>query len=74
METAILKKTISGIMLGSLLLAAGCAGGGYEVYQPPPPSYYPRPYHPPTYYYEPLYPDQDPQFWQQWQNNQGGGG
>ena len=68
------KRMMYGIVLGSLLLAAACAGGGYggEVQTYRPTTYPVRGY--PDYYGPSYYPDQDPQFWQMWQDSQGGGG
>lgn len=68
---ATFNKTIYWLMLGSLVLAAACAEGGYS-YQPPYPSrsspgyYYPN-------YYGPTYPYEDPEYWRRWQDTQGGG-
>jgi hypothetical protein len=63
---------LSGIMLSSLILAAACAEGGY-TYQPSsyPSQSYPGYYSSPSYY-GPTYPNEDPQFWQRWQDYQGG--
>ncbi len=70
------KKRWSWLLLAGLCLAAGCAAG--EVYQPPPyPGYgYPGYYHPGYYlnYYGPTYPYEDPEYWEMWQDRQGGGG
>jgi hypothetical protein len=69
MTASALKKTIFGLMLSGLLLAAGCnGGGGVQTYRP---TSYPV-------YGQPYYPDlsiqqDDPQFWQMWVNSQGGG-
>ncbi len=58
------------MIVGALLLIGACAeGGGYAG------PYYERPgYNSPYNFYSPYYynPD-DPEFWQQWQNSQGGG-
>ena len=68
------RITLYGIMLSSLLLAAACAGGGYQTYPAPSyptysyPEYYNRDYYGPSYY-----PEQDPEFWRRWQDRQGGG-
>ncbi len=63
------KMALWGILMGSLWLAAACAGGEVSAYQPSYPTYN-RPY----YYYPDLrLPEDDPQFWQQWQDYQGGG-
>jgi hypothetical protein len=72
MKRATLKKITHWIILSSLLLVAACANGGYQ--QPYTPSYAP-PYSYPSYYYTPdYYYQNDPQFWQMWQDRQGGGG
>ena len=65
-------KTIYWLMLGSLMLAAACAEGGYS-YQPSYPSgSYPGYYSYPNYY-SPTYPYEDPEYWRRWQDTQGGG-
>ena len=66
------NKTIYWLMLGSLMLAAACAEGGYS-YQP---SSYPSQRSPGYYspnYYGPTYPYEDPDYWRRWQDSQGGG-
>ena len=68
---ASLNKTIYWLLLGSLMLAAACAEGGY-TYQPSYPSRgYPGYYSP--NYYGPTYPYDDPDYWRRWQDSQGGG-
>ncbi len=62
------KKALYGLMLGSLLLAAACANGGYQTYQAP---YSPNYGYYPDYYGPSYYPQQDPQYWQQWQDRSG---
>ncbi len=66
--------TMYGIMLSSLILAAACAEGGYQTYQPPsyPSQSYPGYYHP-NYYGPTYYPYEDPEYWRRWQDRQGGG-
>ena len=70
MTATALKKTMFGLMLSGLLVAAACSGGGGEV----------RTYRPTSYpvYGQPYYPDlsiqeDDPQFWQLWVGSHGGG-
>ncbi len=65
------KKGAFGFLLGSLLWAAACAEG--EVPRTYAPSPYPV-YNYPYYYPDLRYQEQDPQFWQMWQDRQGGGG
>jgi hypothetical protein len=71
MKVLTLVKIANWIVLGSLLLIAACAngGGGGQYYRP---SSYPV-YQSPYYYPDLRYEAQDPQFWQLWQNSQGGG-
>ena len=69
MKTSALGKICGWLMIGGLLLIAGCAAGGevqtyragaYPVYSSP-------------YYYPDLRrQEDDPQFWQSWQDYQGG--
>ncbi len=70
--TSRFKTTLSWLILGSLVLVAACAEGGYQTYQAP---YYPG-YNYPSYYpdyYGPTYPYEDPDYWRMWQDRQGGG-
>jgi hypothetical protein len=68
------NKTLYWLMLGSLMLAAACADGGYQTYRAPSypsqssPGYYSYPN-----YYGPTYPYEDPEYWRMWQDRQGGG-
>ena len=72
MKTATFKQAMRWIILGSLLLAAACADGGYSSYGPAPaPTYNYHNY--PDYYGPSHYPSDDPQFWQMWQDRNGGG-
>jgi outer membrane biogenesis lipoprotein LolB len=60
MDGSTLKKMMGWILVGSLLLAAACSTGSVQVNNST--SY-------PTYKYQ----QEDPQFWQMWQNRYGGG-
>ena len=70
MKQSTLEKIAGWVLLGSLWLIAACANGEVQTYRP---SSYPV-YHSPYYYPDLRYQDQDPQFWQKWQDSQGGGG
>lgn len=65
----ILNKAMRWIILGSLLLVAACANGGSG---PGSTANYGSSYNQ-DYYGPGNYPEQDPQFWQMWQDRQGGG-
>ena len=67
------RMAMYGIMLGSLILTAACADGGYQTYRAPsyPTSSYPSYYSPD--FYGPTYPYEDPGYWRRWQDRQGGG-
>lgn len=69
MKASTLGKIASWILLGSLLLIAACANGEVQTYRP---TSYPV-YQSPYYYPDLRYQNQGPQFWQMWQNSQGGG-
>jgi hypothetical protein len=71
MKTAAFKQALRWIIMGSLLLAAACAEGEVQTYRPSSYPAYRTPYYP-DYYGPSYYPDQDPQFWQMWQDRQGG--
>ncbi len=62
------------LVLAGLLLAAAACAEGYQGYQAP---YYPSYRYPttyaPDYYGGPTYPYEDPEFWTNWSNSQGGG-
>jgi hypothetical protein len=60
MEAWTLTKTMGWILLSSLLLAAACSTGAVQLNNST--SY-------PTYKYQ----EEDPQFWQMWQNRSGAG-
>ncbi len=73
MKTATFNQAMRWILLSSLLLAAACAGGGeVQTYRPTSYPAYRSSYYP-DYYGPSDYPSEDPQFWQMWQNSQGGG-
>ncbi len=72
MKTATFNQAMRWIFLGSLLLAAACANGGYQPYGPAPTRTYNYQYYP-DYYGPSYYPEQDPEFWRMWQDRQGGG-
>ncbi|MCL4501395.1 MAG: hypothetical protein M1438_06000 [Deltaproteobacteria bacterium] len=61
------NKAMRWLIAGSLLLAAGCTNG--KEYRPGPTPGYGSPH----YYYGPGgNPEQDPEFWIMWQNQEGG--
>ena len=72
MQAATFKQAMRWIILGSLLLAAACAGGEVQTYRPSSYPAYRAPYYP-DYYGPSSYPQDDPQFWQMWQDSHGGG-
>ena len=62
------NQALRWILLGSLLLAAACAEGEVQTYRPSSsPAYRSSDYYGPS-----SYPEQDPQFWQMWQDRSGG--
>jgi hypothetical protein len=69
MKTAVLGKIGGWLLLGSLLLVAACSTGEVQTYRP---TSYPV-YQSPYYYPDLRYQKDDPEFWQMWQNSQGGG-
>jgi hypothetical protein len=71
MKTATFNQVVRWIILGSLLLAAACAEGGYYQSNAPASTYNKQYY--PDYYGPSDYPSDDPQFWQMWQDRNGGG-
>ena len=73
MKTATFNQAMRWIILGSLLLAAACAGGEVQTYRPSSYPAYSAPYYP-DYYGPSYYPEQDPEYWRMWQDRQGGGG
>lgn len=69
MTPSALKKAMYCLMLGGLLVAAACnGGGGVQTYRPTSYPVYGQPYYPDLSIQE-----DDPQFWQMLMNSQGGG-
>jgi hypothetical protein len=68
MQASVLRKFSGWLMIGGLLLSAGCAAGEVQTYRP---TSYPV-YRSPYYYPDLGYQEADPQFWSLWQNSQGG--
>jgi len=69
MKSSTILIVVGWLILASLLLIAACGTGEVQTYRP---TSYPV-YHSPYYYPDLRLQEQDPEFWQMWQNSQGGG-